>query len=53
MGSTGETNTKLPGENGVSFEQNDAILDGEYSKNLKILPTNDQVKELQTILRDR
>lgn len=25
----------------------------EFGKNLKILPTNDQVKELQTILRDR
>ncbi|XP_075225593.1 uracil phosphoribosyltransferase krishah [Lycorma delicatula] len=25
----------------------------EYGSNLKILPTNDQVKELQTILRDR
>lgn len=25
----------------------------EYGHNLKILPTNDQVKELQTILRDK
>lgn len=25
----------------------------EFGKNLKLLPTNDQVKELQTILRDR
>lgn len=25
----------------------------EYGKNLKILPPNDQIKELQTILRDR
>lgn len=25
----------------------------EYGPNLKILPSNDQVKELQTILRDK
>lgn len=25
----------------------------EHGKTLKILPTNDQIKELQTILRDR
>lgn len=25
----------------------------EYGLNVKLLPTNDQVKELQTILRDR
>lgn len=34
-----------------SYEKNDII--DEYGKNLKILPTNDQVKELQTILRDK
>ncbi|KAF7989435.1 hypothetical protein HCN44_008109 [Aphidius gifuensis] len=33
-----------------SYEKNDI---DEYGKNLKILPTNDQVKELQTILRDK
>lgn len=32
-------------------ESNDIIE--EYGPNLKILPTNDQVKELQTILRDK
>ena len=25
----------------------------DFGDNLKVLPTNDQVKELQTILRDR
>lgn len=25
----------------------------EYGKTLKVLPTNDQIKELQTIIRDR
>lgn len=33
-------------------EINNDIID-EYGPNLKILPTNDQVKELQTILRDK
>ena len=32
-------------------ESNDNI--DQYGPNLKILPTNDQVKELQTILRDK
>lgn len=32
--------------------ENGDIID-EYGPNLKILPTNDQVKELQTILRDK
>jgi len=31
---------------------NDQMID-EYGPNLKILPTNNQVKELQTILRDK
>lgn len=52
MGSADPINIKLSPENGSNLEQND-ILEGEYSKNLKILPTNDQVKELQTILRDK
>lgn len=38
MGSTGQR------ENGVVEE---------YGSNLKILPPNDQIRELQTILRDR
>lgn len=25
----------------------------EFNENLKLLPSNDQVKEIQTILRDR
>ena len=32
-------------------ENNDIVE--EYGPNLKILPCNDQVKELQTILRDK
>lgn len=32
---------------------NDVDFIAEYGKTLKILPTNDQIKELQTILRDR
>lgn len=33
-------------------DQKSSIVE-EYGPNLKLLPTNDQVKELQTILRDR
>lgn len=36
----------------LSIENNDTNND-EYGPNLKVLPTNDQVKELQTILRDK
>lgn len=35
----------------LSIDSNE--ITEEYSRNLKLLPTNDQVKELQTILRDR
>jgi hypothetical protein len=33
----------------------DEKLDGieDFGEKLKVLPTNDQIKELQTILRDR
>lgn len=33
--------------------KNDIDFVSEYGKTLKILPPNDQIKELQTILRDR
>ena len=33
--------------------ENNGDIDGDYGPNLKVLPTNDQVKELQTILRDK
>lgn len=49
MGSTGDVNNVCTGlfvDHKVDFLE-------EYGPNLKILPTNDQVKELQTILRDR
>ncbi|XP_025074550.1 uracil phosphoribosyltransferase homolog isoform X2 [Pogonomyrmex barbatus] len=45
MGST-DTTTKL-------LNDNHEIDDHEYGTNLKILPCNNQVKELQTILRDK
>lgn len=35
----------------LNDNNNDTI--DEYGSNLKILATNDQVKELQTILRDK
>lgn len=52
MGSADPVNLKLLPEDCNNSEQNDE-LERNYSKNLKILPTNDQVKELQTILRDK
>ncbi|CAO1314756.1 unnamed protein product [Diamesa hyperborea] len=46
------TNSPVSDElNGVAVEAQS--MDTEYGKNFKILPTNDQVKELQTILRDK
>ena len=43
---------------GVDFKNcnglNDTTIETyDYGKNLKILPPNDQIKELQTILRDK
>lgn len=32
---------------------NENDINEEYGQNLKLLPCNDQVKELQTILRDK
>jgi hypothetical protein len=38
----------------VNMKLSDSKHDVEdFGENLKILPTNDQIKELQTILRDR
>lgn len=47
MGSTDTNNVKKQ----LNHNNNEVIR--EYGPNLKILPTNDQVKELQTILRDK
>lgn len=33
--------------------KNEVDFVAEYGKTLKILPSNDQIKELQTIIRDR
>lgn len=54
MGSADAATKKLLPENGCAVQppQND-VPEEEYGQNLKILPTNDQVKELQTILRDK
>jgi uracil phosphoribosyltransferase len=35
----------------LSDSKHDVVED--FGENLKVLPTNDQIKELQTILRDR
>lgn len=37
--------------NGIGDGNDDTI--SQYGKNLRLLPPNDQVKELQTILRDK
>ena len=42
----------------VEFKNHNGVGDGlnetsDYGKNLKLLPPNDQIKELQTILRDK
>jgi hypothetical protein len=39
----------------VNMKHSDSKHDGveDFGENLKVLPTNDQIKELQTILRDR
>lgn len=47
MGTTGELNDVIK-RSDSKYE-----LHEDYGCNLKILSTNDQVKELQTILRDR
>lgn len=51
MGSADPVAKKLSTENGTAVQNNDNLE--EYGQNLKILPTNDQIKELQTILRDK
>jgi hypothetical protein len=52
MGSADTAIKKLSSKNGCVVQVNDNTED-EYGHNLKILPTNDQVNELQTILRDK
>lgn len=37
---------------GSPDQQENSNID-DYGQNLKILPPNDQIRELQTILRDR
>lgn len=37
---------------GSTGQRDNGIVE-EYGSNLKILPPNDQIRELQTILRDR
>ena len=57
MGSADTASQKVANENGsVDKITNGEILNGEvydYGPNLKVLPSNNQVKELQTILRDK
>uniref|UniRef100_A0A1B6MJ21 Uracil phosphoribosyltransferase homolog n=1 Tax=Graphocephala atropunctata TaxID=36148 RepID=A0A1B6MJ21_9HEMI len=51
MGSAGDMNGCI--SISTSNQKNEIGLVEEYGPNLKILPTNNQVRELQTILRDR
>jgi hypothetical protein len=48
MGSAGDVQS-------VNMKLSDLKHDGveDFGEKLKVLPTNDQIKELQTILRDR
>jgi hypothetical protein len=48
MGSAGDMQNMI-------MKLSDSKYDGveDFGENLKVLPTNDQIKELQTILRDR
>lgn len=48
MGSAGD----LPGLNMILPDPKLEVLE-DFGEKLKVLPTNDQIKELQTILRDR
>lgn len=48
MGSADDLSTLMKPESPRQQE-----IKEEYGANVKLLPTNDQVKELQTILRDR
>lgn len=32
---------------------NEKVLSLEYGPNFKVVPTNDQIKELQTVIRDK
>jgi hypothetical protein len=48
MGSAGDAQNTIMK---LSDLKHDGVED--FGENLKILPTNDQIKELQTILRDR
>lgn len=49
MGSTANINGCTP----KLLKQKCETHGNEYGPNLKLLPSNDQVKELQTILRDK
>lgn len=53
MGSSDPAAKECTSENGSTVVPNNDVVDEEYGQNLKVLPTNDQVKELQTILRDK
>ena len=48
MGSAGDVQSMS-----VKFVDPKLDMVEDFGENLKVLPTNDQVKELQTILRDR
>lgn len=58
MGSADTASQKVANENGSvdKITNNGEVNNGEvydYGPNLKVLPSNNQVKELQTILRDK
>ena len=41
------------GSSEVTLDNGSNDVVSEYGSNLKILPPNDQIRELQTIIRDR
>ena len=54
MGSAETAVKMISVENGNLLQISDFLEgDQEYGPNLKVLPTNDVVRELQTILRDK
>jgi hypothetical protein len=48
MGSAGDVQSMIMKLSDPKYDSGE-----DFGENLKVLPTNDQIKELQTILRDR